>query len=373
MIEVLLVSPKDPKVPSDLKLLVGGENTYTNRLLDFPPENVRYTHHSEALKKGYIEYTFWQKTLSLILGLRILPPDAGYQCFRLKKKFDLIHCHAYSLKLDGEIKPPVVLGDSSCNYLYLSKYLHWPKIQIKISHFIRRQIHRFLDVYDPIWTREKAKFLVVMSDFAKKLHFELNKVGNIVVIPPGIPDHTKEIKTKYHKDLIQILFVGVWFERKGGLILIKAFRKLIKDIPKTALKLLLIGQLPRGVDLPAKTEHIEFVPYDVLLNKYIQSDIFVLVPPEVEGYGLAVEEAMSFGLPIVVSDVCALSERVVDGENGLVIKPGNVNDLTKALEFLVRNTTVRRKMGESSRKKYIKTFSIIPTGKKLAKLYLRSL
>ena len=53
---VLLVSPLDPKTPGNLKFLVGGENTYSRNLLDFPPRGVQYIHHEEALKSGKVAW-----------------------------------------------------------------------------------------------------------------------------------------------------------------------------------------------------------------------------------------------------------------------------------------------------------------------------
>jgi len=118
IMEVLLISPQDPKVPSNLKFLMGGENTYTQSLLSLPPKGVNYTHHTQALQKGDIEYVPLQKLLSYSIKFRLFPLDSGSQCFRLKKHFDLIHSHAYNLKIVGDIQPPIILGDSSSNFLF---------------------------------------------------------------------------------------------------------------------------------------------------------------------------------------------------------------------------------------------------------------
>ena len=101
---VLLVSPLDPKTPGNLKFLVGGENTYSRNLLDFPPRGVQYIHHEEALKSGKIAYLPINRLLGFLVKFRILPLSAGSKCFSLREKFDLVHCHGYSLKISGRSK-----------------------------------------------------------------------------------------------------------------------------------------------------------------------------------------------------------------------------------------------------------------------------
>src|SRR3989344_7710291 len=147
MLKVLLVAPTDPMVPSDLRLLVGGENTFTKSLLANPPKNVKYTYYHEALAKGEIEYTLLHTILMILTKLRILPIGAGSQCFRIKGNFDLVHCHAYGIKIDREI--PITLSDSSSNYLFLRDYLNWPIWRIKLGLNIKRLIFRALGVLDP--------------------------------------------------------------------------------------------------------------------------------------------------------------------------------------------------------------------------------
>src|SRR3990167_5885807 len=110
--KVLLISPKDPKVPTNLKFLMGGENTYTATLLSHPPQGVEYTHHIDAIKTGRIKLTGFGRIESLLMVAKVLPPDAGVLSIKLQDNFDLIHCHAYGLKVEGK-HPPVVLGDSS--------------------------------------------------------------------------------------------------------------------------------------------------------------------------------------------------------------------------------------------------------------------
>jgi len=362
---VLLISPKDPKKPSQLKFLMGGESTYTHSLLDNPPKGVSYTYFSDALKNNEIEYTPWQTFLNTLIKTRILPIDAGYQCLRLKKRFDLVHCHGYCLKLAGNIKPPVVLSDSSSNYLFLKDYLGWSREKINSRYTLRKFLAQKLHIFDPNLNLNGAP-LIVWSEFAKKTHLDLGiDRKKVIVIPPGI---AKFQLRKTRNNLCTILFVGTWFKRKGGEILLTAYKELKKKYPN--VDLILIGEIEKDIFLSGKIFHKNYVPREKLIRDiFPKADILVDVPPVAEGYGLVVLEAASLGIPAIVSSVYALPEIVEDRKTGFVIGPNNVSALVDALEKLIKNPTLLEKMGRSAKKRFIKNYWGEVTNKKLLKVY----
>lgn len=369
MLKILLVSPTDPIKPGNLKYLVGGENTFTQTLLKKPPKNVVYLHHFDALKKGYIEYLPIHRFLSLLVKLRILPISSGTFCLKINRAFDLVHCHGYSLFLKGKALP-VVISDSSSNYLFLKDYLNWPLWRINFGYFLRRNLFRFLGVVDPDTNLENAEKLIVFSDFAKKTHHLLLGAPKekILVIRPGILDSGRRSK-KLDNKTVNILFVGIWFERKGGRLVVEAFNRLCEKYSN--IRLTIVGPIPKDLKFDKdKVDQISYVPHRQLLSKYFaKADIFVLVPLKAEGLGFVVLEAASFGIPSIVSDVYALPEIVEDGKTGFVVKKGRVASLQKSLELLIRKKSLRVKMGIAAREKFEKSFSADTMNKKLAKLY----
>src|SRR5262249_37703595 len=64
---------------------------------------------------------------------------------------------------------------------------------------------------------------------------------------------------------------------------------------------------------------------------------------------LAVTEAMASGLPVVATTVGAIPNMVVDGVNGILVPPGNVGEIARALEALASDRTLRRRMGTAGR------------------------
>ena len=80
--------------------------------------------------------------------------------------------------------------------------------------------------------------------------------------------------------------------------------------------------------------------------------------PVVETFPLAVLEAMSSGLPVVASDVGAVREMIVDGEEGRIISPGDVEALVEALVALAEAPDAGRRMGTKGRERVIRDFTV---------------
>ena len=73
-------------------------------------------------------------------------------------------------------------------------------------------------------------------------------------------------------------------------------------------------------------------------------DIFVL-PSYREGTPRVITEAMASGLPVVSTDIAGIPEQILDGENGFLIQPGEVEALTDRLEQLIGSESLREKFG----------------------------
>ena len=61
-------------------------------------------------------------------------------------------------------------------------------------------------------------------------------------------------------------------------------------------------------------------------------------------------EAKAIGRPIITSNSVGCKEIVIDGENGFLIQPKDVDALTEKLELLINNKDLRQKMGKAARK-----------------------
>lgn len=144
-----------------------------------------------------------------------------------------------------------------------------------------------------------------------------------------------------------VLFVAKDFERKGGHVLLEAMRHVRNAHPDAILTI--VGP-PQPMVREHGTEWIGRVSErDEMARLYQRADLFVL-PSLHEPYGLAVQEALHFGLPCVVSDTGALPELVGNGRAGIVVRAGSAEELADALTLLLGSPERRRELsGESAR------------------------
>jgi N,N'-diacetylbacillosaminyl-diphospho-undecaprenol alpha-1,3-N-acetylgalactosaminyltransferase len=88
------------------------------------------------------------------------------------------------------------------------------------------------------------------------------------------------------------------------------------------------------------------------------TDIFVLPSYYREGIPVTVLEAMAMGLPVVATDVPGCREAVVAGETGFLVPPRNVDELVGAIQKLVEDPALRRRMGQAGRARVVQHFAV---------------
>jgi glycosyltransferase involved in cell wall biosynthesis len=99
-----------------------------------------------------------------------------------------------------------------------------------------------------------------------------------------------------------------------------------------------------------------FVPRTEL-EALFSSAAVVACPSRREGFGVTCLEAMAHGKPVVASAVGGLLDLVVDGETGLLVPPRNTPGLRRALERLLGDGGLRRRLGTAGRERALERFS----------------
>lgn len=153
------------------------------------------------------------------------------------------------------------------------------------------------------------------------------------VIPSGvdIPETVPEPDEPPH-----VLYAGRLSAEKGILELVEAAR---------GLPLVIAGDGPLRDRVPGA---LGFVPHDELLGLYERAAV-VACPSHREGYGVVCAEAMAHGRPVVASAVGGLLDLVADGTTGVLVPPGDVPALRAALERLLSDAELRRRLGAAAR------------------------
>lgn len=91
-------------------------------------------------------------------------------------------------------------------------------------------------------------------------------------------------------------------------------------------------------------------------KEYMQADIYVL-PSHLEALPIGLLEAMSYGLPCIVTTVGAIPEIVKDGINGLLVPPKDVQTLYEALQRLIGDSKLRGNLGSNARNTILKQYT----------------
>ena len=151
-----------------------------------------------------------------------------------------------------------------------------------------------------------------------------------------------------------ILMVGRLIPKKQPMHMLEAYRRVRASRP---CSLLVVGSGPLEDALRRKVA-VEEIPDVVfagfrsqteIARAYAAADIFALVSSHDETWGLVVNEAMNFRLPIVASDrVGSTSDLVRSGQNGFVVPHDDLDALVAVLNRLIESSDLRERFGDAS-------------------------
>ena len=149
-----------------------------------------------------------------------------------------------------------------------------------------------------------------------------------------------------------ILSIGQFIVRKGFDILLEAW----KECQGKGYQLVIIG----GGQMKSEYERIirenclvdvsllDYVPFDIIKKYYMAADFFVL-PTREDIWGLVVNEAMAYGLPIISTDRCIAGlELIENGVNGFIVKTEDSDDLSDRINYLLDHPKEIESMGAAN-------------------------
>jgi glycosyltransferase involved in cell wall biosynthesis len=168
-------------------------------------------------------------------------------------------------------------------------------------------------------------------------------------------------KWSIKKEQFVILYSGKLIEKKRPFDLLMAFERLNNE--NCTLFFMGDGPLRNSMEEYIAKNDVNNVIISGFINQleissiYSMSDLFVMCSGIGETWGLAINEAMNFSLPVLVSSTCGSSfDLVENGKNGYIFKEGDVESLSYYLEELISDKFLCTSMGEYSRIK-IQEFS----------------
>ena len=298
---------------------------------------------------------------------------------KMRKQYDIIYVHGFrTLGLPAVIVSQIfhkrcVLAQALIRELSGENFIHGlQRLKNSSSSLIFQTFIRARN-----WILKKADvFLSISSDITREYREGGINPNKITYIPHGVdiekfsPVSQKNkirLRQKLNLPLNKTLvsFVGRFVTYKGLPLLIRIWKETVLTHPDCCL--LLIGA-DCGDPYDCENDLRDFVREHALdgtvlfagrvenVHEYLQSsDIFVF-PSEHEPFGIALLEAMSCGLPVIVSPSGGPKDIVRNGENG--IHASNFDEVYKALDSLLKDKSLAGSLGQSARKKVLDSYSI---------------
>jgi len=151
---------------------------------------------------------------------------------------------------------------------------------------------------------------------------------------------------------LNILFVGRLEARKGLEYLIKAFATVKESCPEARLVIVGPGtrlrQRYEAMVSKLGLDDVVFVgpvSHDELPRYYQTADVFCAPATGGESFGIVLLEAMALGKPIVASGIEGYASVMTDGQEGILVRPRDIRELSQALLRLLGDEALRRQMG----------------------------
>ncbi len=230
-------------------------------------------------------------------------------------------------------------------------------------HVTAKYMHDFLRLYNNV------------DNFITPSNFLRNKL-----IDYGIPKE-KILKLPYFNDCLlykpkykvgnYILYFGRLSEEKGLDVLIQAMHKLPNILLKIAGSGLDYYPLRNFVD-SLNIENVEFVGFQdrEKLRLLIANSRFTIFPSVwYEVFGQSIIESYASRRPVIASRIGAIPEIVINGFNGLLFEPGNIDDCSDKINMLWGSISKCKEMGKNARELVEKSYSPISHYKELMQIY----
>ena len=177
---------------------------------------------------------------------------------------------------------------------------------------------------------------------------------------------------KSHHNTCNFTFMGELSSRKGVKDLIHAFAK----AENKNARLLVAGNgdveclalLCSELGISEKVEFLGWINKEQKLDLLARTDVVVL-PSFAEGLPMSILEAMSVGLAVITTPVGAVEDAITHNVHGLLVQPGNIEQISDALSELAQNSDKRTKFGEAAKAKFLECFQDDVVGNTLSGYY----
>lgn len=202
---------------------------------------------------------------------------------------------------------------------------------------------------------EKADVIICLSTQWKNYFKSVFKMKIILILENIVEKPSHKLILEMRKEsCLNLLFLGVIGDRKGVFDLLSVINK-NKKFYRGKIKLYIggNGDVSKLIDYIANNvlghlvRYVGWVSGIEKVNLLLNSDIYLL-PSYNEGLPISILEAMSYGKPIISTNIGGIPEIVKNGRNGLLIQPGDEKGLFDSINHFVNNNSDIISMGKES-------------------------
>lgn len=323
----------------------GGITSVINNFLDYDFEK-----YDLEMLSTYIEGSSLNKTLYFFRAL------IDYCWKIINNKFDIVHIH---MSYKGSFFRKLII-------IIISKLFRKPVI----LHLHGSEFKIFYDTSFNI-VKKLIRYVLKKSDVVITLGKEWEKIvhgiepkANIKVFrnAVSIPDYKVE---KDNKEF-NIVFLGVIIKRKGIYELIEAINKLkeMDMLKEYNIKFLICGSGIEEKEIKDKVNSYklnEYVKMMGWINEQTKIEILkksqlLVLPSYNEGLPMAILEAMSYGIPVISTDVGSIAE-VVNEKNGVLIRPKSCDEIVRGIKFIINNIDNWDEYSKQAKRDIIENFN----------------
>lgn len=254
-------------------------------------------------------------------------------------QFDLVHAHVYASAAASAL---ATLGTSVPLVVTQHSEGTW-------SGRVARLVSR--------WTFRRAQRVIAVSQGIRNLLVTEYGVSpeRVTVIPNAVTPVDDEVKMPLDRsEGPTVGMVARLQPEKGVRVFLEAVPSILASVP--ACRFVIVGDGPLRAELEGRArelgvqDRVCFLGFQANARALVGKLDLLALPSLSEGTPLVVLEAMAAGVPVVASRVGGIPEQVRDGQEGLLVPPGDPAALSKACIELLRDPVRAREMGEAGRR-----------------------
>ncbi|MDL5514664.1 glycosyltransferase family 4 protein [Arenibacter sp. M-2] len=283
-----------------------------------------------------------------------------------KKEIHIVHIHGASY--NSFTRKNIIFKISKWFNKKTIYHVHGAEYQLffeKSNNYKKRKIADLINNADCIISLSESWKNFFITNFTPK---RVEVIPNIIGTPSNISIN------KSNKGPVNFQFLGYIDKRKGVWLLLETLKEHRIDLQGKAIFNIAgngeVDKLQRIINQYQLKEIVHFIGWvsnEEKIKRLQEADVYIL-PSYNEGLPISILEAMSYSLPIISTYVGGIPEVVIDKLNGLLIEPGNSNQLLCAIEVMVKNKKFRKTAGSESYKR-VQPFFPKMVKKELDKLY----